>query len=170
LIPGRWSSGSKEFKPDELLEAIQSTAKALAYAKSLEIRAQVSSDMPATVKGDQYWLRQIIINLVSNAVKFTDKGSIQVDILPHDERHWSIRVKDSGRGIPPEALGTIFEPFEQAGPDATVGPMRGSGLGLSIVKQLAALMGGSVDVQSTLGKGSTFTVILPYDAVTGGQA
>lgn len=153
------------FAPVDLLEAIQSTSKALAQAKGLELIGQVAPDMPTTLSGDLYWLRQILVNLVSNAVKFTDQGTVKVQIYQSDENHWAIKVSDTGSGIPAEAQSYIFEPFRQVEEVATRKQHTGSGLGLSIVKQLTALMDGRITLTSEVGQGSTFTVLLPLSPV-----
>jgi len=153
------------FAPVDLLEAIQSTSKALAQAKGLELIDQVAPDMPTTLSGDLYWLRQILVNLVSNAVKFTDQGTVKVQIYQSDENYWAIKVSDTGCGIPAEAQSYIFEPFRQVDGAATRKQHTGSGLGLSIVKQLTALMGGRVTLTSEVGQGSVFTVLLPLTPV-----
>ncbi len=155
----------RPFAPVDLLEAIQSTSKALAQAKGLELIGQVAPDMPTTLSGDLYWLRQILVNLVSNAVKFTDQGTVKVHIYQSDENHWAIKVSDTGCGIPAEAQSYIFEPFRQVDGAATRKQHTGSGLGLSIVKQLTALMGGRVTLTSEVGQGSVFTVLLPLTPV-----
>jgi len=153
------------FAPVDLLEAIQSTSKALAQAKGLELIGQVAPDMPTTLSGDLYWLRQILVNLVSNAVKFTDQGTVKVHIYQSDENHWALQVSDTGSGIPAEAQSYIFEPFRQVEEVATRKQRTGSGLGLSIVKQLTALMGGRITLTSEVGQGSVFTVLLPLTPV-----
>jgi PAS domain S-box-containing protein len=155
----------RPFAPVDLLEAIQSTVKALAQAKGLEVISKVAPDMPTNLSGDLYWLRQILVNLVSNAAKFTDQGTVKVQIYQSDENYWAIKVSDTGCGIPAEAQSYIFEPFRQVEEVATRKQHTGSGLGLSIVKQLTAFMGGRVTLTSEVGQGSTFTVLLPLTPV-----
>jgi signal transduction histidine kinase len=105
-------------------------------------------------------LRQILINLVNNAIKFTEAGKIQVHLYCPSPYCWAIKVSDTGSGIPSEAQDHIFEPFRQV--DGSITRKHGgAGLGLSIVKQLITLMEGQITLESELGRGSTFTVSFP---------
>jgi len=100
------------------------------------------------------------VNLITNSVKFTEKGSVHMCISKTDPDHWLLRITDTGIGISDEDLPTIFEAFHQV--DSTTTRKHGGfGLGLSIVKQLAELMEGDVSVESKLGVGSNFSVLLP---------
>ena len=105
-----------------------------------------------------------MVNLVSNAVKYTEHGQVRVRLYCHDGGHWAIEVSDTGPGIAHEHQERIFEPFGQANPSMTR-RQAGIGLGLSIVKQLTALMGGNIHLNSIVGQGSTFTVTLPIEPV-----
>ncbi len=110
--------------------------------------------------GDVKRLEQILINLTSNAAKFTEEGSVKVSFKRQPDKQWSIVVADTGVGIPPHAQEFIFEKFRQV--DGTSRrAYSGSGLGLAIVRELSLLMDGNVNVQSKVGAGSTFTVTLP---------
>ena len=115
--------------------------------------------------GDPNRLRQILLNLCSNAIKFTEAGSVRVSVethAMHDPRHEtvSIRVEDTGIGIPPEKLGTVFEKFVQG--DSSINrKYGGTGLGLAITRTLTEIMGGAIEVESEAGRGSAFTVRLP---------
>jgi len=122
----------------------------------------IAAETPTRLLGDPYWLRQILINLISNAIKYTEQGSVSVSIDRPDVNHWEIRVSDTGYGIPPDAQAYIFEPFRQVD-STTLKVHGGSGLGLSIVKQLTTLMGGEIIVKSDVGSGSTFIVRLPLN-------
>ena len=105
-------------------------------------------------------LQQILANLTSNALKFTEAGSVRVYVYKPQDNQWIIQVSDTGPGIPVEAWSLIFEPFRQV--DGSMTRKHGGvGLGLSIVKQLATLLGGEVSLESEVGRGSTFTVRLP---------
>ena len=97
---------------------------------------------------------------MGNAIKFTDEGTVHVRAYQPNAAHWALEVSDTGRGIPSEAQSYIFDPFRQIDNPATR-EHTGSGLGLSIVKQLIALMGGEITLASKVGEGSTFTVVLP---------
>jgi PAS domain S-box-containing protein len=150
-------------KPADLLENLHSVMDKLTADKGLQLLTTLDADMPKTVNGDSARLQQILVNLVNNAVKFTDEGCIDVKIARLDEAHWGITVSDTGQGIPKEDLPYIFETFRQV-EGTTTRVHGGFGLGLSIVKQLVALMGGSVAVESELGRGSTFAILLPFEA------
>jgi signal transduction histidine kinase/CheY-like chemotaxis protein len=145
----------------ETLKAISARAQ----RKQLELVLDMPADMPAFSLGDPGRIRQILVNLCDNAVKFTSTGEIVVRVratpLPgRDTDLISLAIEDSGIGIAPEKLDQIFEAFRQV--DASVTrQFGGTGLGLSITRQLTSLMGGSISVESVLGRGSTFHVELP---------
>jgi PAS domain S-box-containing protein len=148
------------FPPKQLVEQAVAVTAILAKNKGLELMGEVAHDMPKQLMGDQQRLSQIVVNLIGNAVKFTSEGGVKVRAYMVDEMHWALAVTDTGIGISEEAFERIFEPFRQADESVTR-EHGGAGLGLSIVKQLAEMMGGTVAVQSEVGKGSTFTVTLP---------
>ena len=142
------------------LEGVTRQFQILAEEKGLAFTASVSPDMPDTIVGDPERLKQIATNLISNAVKFTDEGSINVEIDKLADDRWALVVSDTGVGIPSHAQEYIFDEFRQAdgSPRRKYG---GTGLGLAIVRNLALTMGGNVRLTSKVGEGSTFTVILP---------
>ena len=150
----------KMFSPFKLIQAAVSGMDILAQKKGLSFSIQISPDLPEEIYGDDRRIRQIIINLIGNATKFTKEGSVRLYVTKPDEHHWEIQVSDSGVGIPKEALSLIFEPFRQVNSSVTR-DNRGVGLGLSITKQLVDLMHGRIVVESELGKGSTFYILLP---------
>ena len=129
--------------------------------KGLKLTVTIDPHMPPMVVGDLRRLQQILINLVGNAVKFMSKGEIRVRIQPVDQERWSIEVADDGPGIPADAQKFIFESFRQV-EGVTTREHGGIGLGLAIVKSLVGLMGGEIKLWSEIGKGTTFTVTLPY--------
>jgi two-component system, sensor histidine kinase and response regulator len=137
-----------------------------AAAKNLRLTVQVQPDMPHKVIGDPQRIRQCLINLISNAIKFTPSGEVVAEVSVagrHDGRVLArFEVRDTGIGIAPEALPTLFQPFVQ-GDSSTTRHFGGTGLGLSIVRRLVEMMGGEVGVQSKLGKGSTFWFLLPLE-------
>ena len=137
-----------------------------ARAKGLSFSTQVAPELPAQISGDQKRLRQILTNLINNAIKFTASGSVEVQLRRSDPQHWSMEVADTGPGMPPEVEARIFEAFWQADGSATR-QHEGYGLGLSIVKQLTDLMGGELSVQSEVNRGSTFRVVLPLNEPIG---
>ncbi|MEP6894870.1 MAG: histidine kinase N-terminal 7TM domain-containing protein [Chloroflexota bacterium] len=154
------------FSPAKLLEAVSSSLEVLAGKKGLQLKSSIDPNIPQQLRGDERRLRQIIINLVGNAIKFTKAGSVSIHFSRSDEEHWAIQIADTGTGIPKEAQSYIFEPFRQVD-NAITRDNRGVGLGLSITKQLVEIMGGRIDVESEVGKGSTFTIILPLKQGTG---
>ena len=146
------------FKPAELADGIQSQMSLMAKKKGITFETLIDASLPEQICADSYWLKQILYNLVNNAVKFTSQGAVKVRFFPVNEDHWAMQVSDSGTGIPENARQTIFEPFRQAGKS---GMAEGSGLGLSIVSQLTSLMKGRIELDTEVGQGSTFTVYLP---------
>ncbi len=147
-------------KPVDLLDNLRSVMDKIAADKKIEFITELDPFMPPSILGDPQRLQQIMVNLATNAVKFTEKGSVRVRVSRVDEGNWQIKTTDTGDGIPPEAQKYIFESFRQVESSASR-QYGGVGLGLSIVKQLVELMKGKIAVESEPGKGSTFTVILP---------
>ncbi|MEQ8348863.1 MAG: MHYT domain-containing protein [Sneathiellaceae bacterium] len=136
-----------------------------AKEKGISLTVELSPDVPAWVVGDPTRLRQILLNLVGNAVKFTEEGRVNVRVAPDAQHAGALRfeVSDTGIGIAQDRLETIFEPFSQE--DAsTTRRFGGSGLGTTICRQLVDLMGGRIWAESRPGKGSTFTFTLPLKA------
>jgi signal transduction histidine kinase/CheY-like chemotaxis protein len=132
-----------------------------AIEKGLALSASLEMAPPGMVMADPFRLRQILVNLVGNAVKFTEQGSVRLHVAEIDGgRQLRIRVEDTGVGIAPSALDRIFEPFVQVDSSNTR-KFGGTGLGLSITRSLCEAMGGRITYQSTLGLGSTFEVVLP---------
>ena len=130
-----------------------------AHTKSLSLTLNIDESFPNIIIGDQSRIRQILLNLISNSIKFTESGLINIQ-LTYNKESIFIRVKDTGSGIGAEHLDTIFNKFTQV--DSTL--MReqgGTGLGLSITKQIVELMGGTISVESIFGKGSIFSVEIP---------
>ena len=145
-----------------LNNAVEDTVKSLAFLahnKGLELACRIHRDVPVALVGDPGRLRQVIVNLAGNSLKFTEKGEVVVEVKVEDESedyailHFS--VKDTGIGIPLEKQGKIFEAFSQAD-ESTTRQYGGTGLGLSISSKLASMMGGKIWVESEPGEGSTF--------------
>jgi len=134
--------------------------RSIAEAKGLFLEFCIDERLPTPLHGDPYWLRQILANLIGNAIKFTEEGGIFVRFQLLDEAHWVIEVEDTGIGIPQEKINTIFEAFSQVEESGTK-RYAGSGLGLSIVYHLVQLMGGSIEVESREGEGTRFQIVLP---------
>ncbi len=143
--------------------------------KNLKLKMHIDSEVATEVMGDPLRMRQILFNLVSNAVKFTDRGTVRIEVCRLVEAgtpRLAIQVEDQGIGIAETDCERIFSSFEQ-GEAATTRRYGGSGLGLAISRRLARLMGGDLNVRSTLGSGSCFTLSLPYvpaEAQSLGQA
>jgi signal transduction histidine kinase len=156
-----------EFDLEEIARGAHQAFTAQAKAKGLSFGLDIDGAQ-GLYRGDPTRLRQILYNLVSNALKFTDRGEIQVTARRQDER-LVVSVADTGVGIPEDRLQALFGRFDQA--DAsTTRRFGGTGLGLAICRELAEMMGGSIDVESTLGFGSTFTVSLPLERVGDGRS
>ncbi|MGA8033238.1 MAG: ATP-binding protein, partial [Casimicrobiaceae bacterium] len=136
-----------------------------AEAKGLLLQAVVDPALEYRLRGDSHHLRQVLLNLLGNAIKFTERGEVTLAVSLKQETAEGLtarfEVRDTGIGISPEAQRRIFERFVQAD-QSTTRKYGGTGLGTTIAKQLAELMGGSIGVQSTLGEGSTFWVELPF--------
>jgi two-component system, sensor histidine kinase and response regulator len=130
-----------------------------AREKKIELACHIAATVPPVIQGDSLRLRQVLVNLVGNAVKFTEKGEVVVRVSFMEETTESVtlrfEVQDTGTGITPEALSRIFHAFSQ-GDGATTRRYGGTGLGLTIARQLVQLMGGKIEVASTPGEGSTF--------------
>jgi signal transduction histidine kinase/CheY-like chemotaxis protein len=157
---GRLELNSEMFNLRDCLDLTLKTLALRADEKSLELLCDVAADVPINVMGDFSRLRQIIINLVGNAIKFTDKGEISL-IVSAVERYEDaslirFTVTDTGIGIPADKLEHIFEPFSQVD-ESTTRRHVGTGLGLTISSRLIKVMGGTIEVQSEPGKGSTFS-------------
>jgi len=134
-----------------------------AHAKDLELVCHFADDLPKTVRGDATRMGQVLINLLSNAIKFTEKGQVKLDVTRDDTAptpQLLIKITDSGIGMTEDAQKLIFERFSQADSSITRN-FGGTGLGLAIVKQLVDAMHGDIEVQSTPGIGSVFTVTIP---------
>jgi PAS domain S-box-containing protein len=158
-------------EPFDLHDALGSTMKFLAvraHEKALELVYRVAPDVPRHVVGDSTRLRQVLVNLVGNAIKFTERGEVLLDVVrlrADDDQVWiELRVTDTGIGIAGEKLADIFEAFEQAD-TSTTRQFGGTGLGLAITHKLAELMGGTISVASDEGHGSCFRVKLPFDQI-----
>jgi PAS domain S-box-containing protein len=146
--------------PVELIVGVKGVMDVIAQAKGLDLTSQIAASVPARVEGDWQRLHQILINLVNNAIKFTERGWVNIHVYAPDETHWAIEISDTGCGIPREAHDYIFDPFRQV-EDPTTRKYGGAGLGLSIVKRLTGLMGGELYLESELDRGSSFTIVLP---------
>ena len=153
----------------ELFDGTVGLLASRAHEKSLAVHVDVAADVPATVSVDSVRVRQVLFNLLSNAIKFTDRGSISLKAecirVDDDAAHIAIHVTDTGIGITPEVQATLFAPFVQA-ERSTTRNYGGTGLGLAISRQLAGLMGGTLEMDSAPGRGTTITLRLPVPVMT----
>ncbi len=173
LEAGKFKPAIESFALHELLGGVVALLKPQAEAKNLALTLAVDPRLPPVYRGLPLQLRQVLVNLVANAIKFTARGriSLTASYLGQDgaKLRLALAVKDEGVGIPPEAQTRIFEVFAQA--DETVTRrFGGTGLGLAICKQLVELMGGTISVSSEAGRGSTFTVELALNPDAAGFA
>jgi signal transduction histidine kinase/DNA-binding response OmpR family regulator/HPt (histidine-containing phosphotransfer) domain-containing protein len=158
---GRLELEQVQFELRELLADSVQTLVARASARGLELAFHVKPDVPDALVGDPHRLRQILMNLVGNSLKFTNEGEVSVvvesgQLAPEGLVELRFRVADTGIGIAPEVIPRLFSAFEQAD-NSTTRQYGGSGLGLAISKRLVAMMGGIIEVESSVGHGSTFT-------------
>ena len=161
---GRMSLERAPFDLSALVQGVVDLLRAQAHAKSIGLSAVFDSPPPRWYEGDSHRLRQIILNLTGNAIKFTAAGQVTIRVLDADSSHTDaplvFTVADTGIGIAPQQLLEIFDKFSQAD-QSTTRKYGGTGLGLAISRELTGLMGGTISVSSEVGKGSTFSVSLP---------
>lgn len=148
------------FSPVNVLRKITPEFSQDAQEKGLRFEEHIAPELPEMLWGIPARVEQILFHLVSNAIKFTQTGSVTVTLFKSDDHHWAICVADTGIGIPKEHREAIFEPFRQVD-ESVAREYGGVGLGLSIVKRLTSSLRGTIRVESELGQGSTFTVTLP---------
>lgn len=165
----RVESGKLDLQPEptDLIELTGATVKALApraWSRDLVISYAFEPDLPRFVELDPARFRQVLTHLLGNAIKFTENGTVHLAVnarlLSEDRAHFTLQVIDTGIGIDPSRFQSIFEPFVQLDSSATR-RFEGTGLGLTIARELMEIMGGSLQVSSIPGKGSTFTMALP---------
>jgi len=166
---GKLTLESREFELGPLLDKLSALFSRMAVDKDLEIIVSTAPDVPELLRGDPLRLEQVLVNLLGNALKFTEQGEIELrvslDAAENGTRVVRFAVRDTGIGVPPDQLSRLFAPFTQVD-QSTTRRFAGTGLGLAISKQLAEMMGGSIDVESKQGRGSTFTLVARFGAVT----
>lgn len=153
------------FSPKVLIDKVYAQCLLLAQHKGLALEVEIAPDLPSVVVGDPERTEQVLSNLVVNAIKFTKTGHVQIYSRKEHDEQWLLQVKDSGIGIAKETQAFIFEPFRRAD-ESIRREFGGVGLGLAIVQQLVTAMKGTIQLESELGRGSTFTVVLPCHATT----
>ncbi len=160
---GKMELSENEYHLSEMLNDVVLQTSMRASRQNLELKTDVDGEIPEHLYGDEFRLRQILTNLLNNAIKYTKQGTITLKIRAFFEKKrisLLIEVSDTGIGIRQSDLPKIFQSFERAD-ETNLHMVEGTGLGLSIVHRLVTLMGGSIDVESEIGKGSTFTVTIP---------
>ncbi|MFQ3648333.1 MAG: PAS domain S-box protein [Anaerolineae bacterium] len=157
---GRLELVRKPFHVQTWMNEVVAQTQALALEKNVAYEAELDPRLPERIVGDAARIKQVVLNLLSNAFKFTDAGYVHLSVRWHGPDAWQIIVEDTGIGIAPHMLETIFEEFRQVD-SSSARRQGGTGLGLAIVRKLCLMMGGNVRVRSTLGRGSTFIVTLP---------
>jgi PAS domain S-box-containing protein len=156
---GRMTISPEEFRMETIVSDSLATVEPLIGDKPVKLLSEIDPAVPA-VQSDSSRIKQIVLNLLSNAGKFTDEGHIKVSVKMLDKNFVSVGVEDTGTGIPPEFLELVFEEFRQVDGSNTR-RHGGTGLGLAISRKLARMLGGDLTVQSEVGKGSTFTLTIP---------
>jgi signal transduction histidine kinase/DNA-binding response OmpR family regulator/HPt (histidine-containing phosphotransfer) domain-containing protein len=163
---GRLQLENSDFNLQELFEEVMELFAHRVYSKQIELASKIQDDVPTHLHGDVARLRQILVNLLGNAVKFTEQGEVVLSVSRVEEQAdlvtLRLEVRDTGIGIAPAVHEKIFEAFSQAD-GSTTRKFGGTGLGLTIVKQLVALMNGTVGVESSVGVGSTFWFQIPFN-------
>lgn len=160
---GRLQLESVDFDPWAICEEVLAMQVPAARSKGLALHLEVADDLPDRLRGDPGRIKQILVNLSGNAVKFTARGSVRLRLGvrgTHGNPCLTIEVIDTGIGIPPEILPRLFQPFTQAD-SSTSRRFGGTGLGLAICKRLAEIMGGTIEVESRTNRGSVFRLIMP---------
>ena len=157
---GKVTLESRGFELAEVVKRIERLATAQLTEKPISFHVHQMGDVPTHVEGDEHRLTQILTNLVSNAIKFTDKGQVELQVSVDEDNNLLLQVSDSGIGIPADRLDSLFDAFSQ-GDDSIRRRYGGTGLGLSITRSLVHMMNGSMTVASEPGRGSVFSVSLP---------
>lgn len=148
--------------PRQIVQEVIVSTQSLVIQKGIQLEVTYTERCPSIVLCDVRKLQQILTNLISNAVKFTNSGGVFVTVDALDNNSWQLAVRDTGIGMPPDAGSRIFDKFQQL-ESALISSYKGTGLGLAIVKGFVELMGGSIDLKTELGQGTTFTITLPRD-------
>jgi signal transduction histidine kinase len=156
---GRLDLANQPFEPAKLAQRWRSELGVLAENKQIGFEVQIDPELPKTLIGDEEAISKVAINLIGNAIKFTDKGKVTVALAASGDE-WNIIVSDTGIGIPPHAREFVFEEFRQVD-QSSRRKHGGTGLGLAIVQKYTRSMGGQVTLKSEVGQGSEFTVSLP---------
>jgi signal transduction histidine kinase len=154
---GQFTLNKTEYAIESVVETVRSATESLAQNKKLALKTEVTKSLPVGI-GDEQRITQVLLNLVGNAIKFTDRGEVRVTAKAVN-RHFNISVTDTGPGIPVDHQMRIFEQFQVDSSNTKA--KGGTGLGLAIAKQIVEMHGGRIWVESTVGKGSTFLMEIP---------
>jgi len=169
---GKLTLETHAFELSKLISTVMDTTALSGHEKGLELSSTIDSNVPKQLRGDLGRLRQILVNLVGNAIKFTRSGSVRIKISLDSQNDklatLRFRVSDTGIGITADRLDNLFEAFSQADSSSTR-RFGGTGLGLAICKRLAKLIGGSIGVESEVGRGSTFWFLAPLEKLPGDE-
>jgi signal transduction histidine kinase len=158
---GQFKLNLSEYALGNVVETVRVATESLAAGKKLAFKTDIAKDLPRGL-GDEQRLTQVLLNLVGNAIKFTDVGEVRITAAAANGR-FALSVSDTGPGIPTQERDRIFEEFHQI--DSSITKAKGgTGLGLAIAKQIVEMHGGRIWVESTLGQGSTFRMELPVRA------
>jgi len=169
LDSAKIEAGKQELHPAEValeafLQSICEVVRPKAAAKDLEFTCHLAPDLPEIICADERRLRQVLLNLLANAVKFTDHGGVSLDVRCRPPSGLTFEVRDTGIGIAPQDLESVFRPFEQVGDVRR--RLGGTGLGLMISRQFVRLMGGDIEVETRLGQGSAFRFSIDVASTT----
>jgi signal transduction histidine kinase len=159
---GRLEIAKESFDAREMASEVVAMTQPHAEQKALGLNLHVAKALPR-VETDPRLVRLVLLNLVENAVKFTDRGDVDVGVEIQGDQ-LKLSVRDSGPGIPEEQQPLVFQPFEQLAPNESKN-LPGIGLGLALVREMVSALGGSIDVSSRLGEGACFTVRVPVSFV-----
>jgi signal transduction histidine kinase/ligand-binding sensor domain-containing protein/CheY-like chemotaxis protein len=162
---GRLELDAQPFALRDVIDEVVELMRPLARQRGLHFSDTIAADVPAAVRGDPVRIRQILLNLLGNAIKFTEHGSVGLHVASLGAAGVRFEVSDTGPGLNDEQKARLFRRFEQADGSRTAARYGGSGLGLAISQELAAAMGGRIEVDSTPGKGTRFIVALPLARV-----
>lgn len=160
---GQLTVVAEPFNLTDAVRGVVQTVRPLAEKKGLQLELELTDD-PVSITGDQRRVEQVLLNLLSNAIKFTEQGTVKVTSV-REGNSWLTTVDDTGIGIQPDDLPALFRPFYQIDTGLSR-KYEGTGLGLSICKKLVELMGGSIQVESTPGVGSSFSFMLPIEGAS----
>ena len=168
---GKLELANGEYRLDKILKSSINQINPLADRKNIEFKVDIDENLPSVLYGDSTKIREILLNILNNAVKYTDKGEVNLSITTaniadkrQEEIYLQIKVSDTGRGISKRDQSKIFDAFEQVSKKISDN-VEGTGLGLAIVKGYIQMMNGQISVESTPGQGSTFTIVLPQVVV-----